>query len=254
MNSLQSIIDRNLGQVRERMAAAARQSGRSADAVRLVAVTKYVPLEVIQSLVAAGCHDLGENRPQQLVERAQQLNLPAVRWHLIGHWQRNKVRRTLPAVSLLHAGDRLSLLEEISRERSSGVTCGTASGTVSGTASGVTSAAKLPVLLEINISGDPSKHGFAPSDVEPLLPPISRLAGLEVVGLMAMSGLESDATQARSEFAAVRELAERLQQVAPPGMSFGELSMGMSGDFELAIAEGATLVRIGSALYEGLTV
>lgn len=237
MNSLQAIIDTNLGQVRERVAAAARQSGRTADDVRLVAVTKYVSIEVIRALVAAGCHDLGENRPQQLVERAQQLNQSAIRWHLIGHWQRNKVRRTLPAVSFLHAGDRMSLLEEISRER----------------ASGVASKATLPVLLEINISGDPSKHGFAAHEVEPLLPAISRFVGLEVVGLMAMSGLESDATQARREFAAVRELAERLQQVAPPGMSFRELSMGMSGDFELAIAEGATIVRIGSALYEGLT-
>ncbi|MFM9116202.1 MAG: hypothetical protein ACKOU6_08590, partial [Planctomycetota bacterium] len=135
MNSLQTIIDTNLGHVRERMAAAARQSGRAADAVRFVAVTKYVPLEVIQSLLAAGCHDLGENRPQQLVERAQQIDRPDVRWHLIGHWQRNKVRRTLPAVSFLHAGDRLSLLEEISREWASGVASKAASEAASEVAS-----------------------------------------------------------------------------------------------------------------------
>lgn len=230
MTERRAIIERNVAAIRERIAAAARRSGRDTSAVRLVGVTKYVGLDEVRDVVAAGVRDLGESRPQSLVEKASALAELGVTWHLIGHWQTNKVKRTCPFVGFLHAGDSLKLLQAV------------ASAAVE----------PLDVLLEVNISGDTSKHGFAPDELEPLLPTFAQLPGIRVRGLMAMSGLESDADQTRREFAAVRALRDRLSRVSPPGLSWDELSMGMSGDFEIAIEEHATMVRVGSALFEGL--
>ena len=111
---------------------------------------------------------------------------------------------------------------------------------------------RVSVLLEVNISGDAAKHGFAPAELETLAPRLARFLNLDVRGLMAMAGVASDAEQTRREFARVRELRDRLQQIVPANMRLDELSMGMSGDFEIAIEEGATIVRVGSALFEGV--
>ncbi|HND55762.1 MAG TPA: YggS family pyridoxal phosphate enzyme [Pirellulaceae bacterium] len=255
----ESIVRANVAAVRERIAAAAARSGRRPDSVRLVAVTKYVGCDEVRALIAAGCRDFGENRPQQLWEKAETLRSdwppsvgagvepvarvePAasssggIRWHLIGHLQRNKVRRTLPLVSLLHAGDSERLLAEVDREA----------------AGLVVPAGGFPVLLEVNVSGDVAKHGFRPDELASVVARASEWRHLRLAGLMAMSGLESDEDETRREFARVRELREALVRNAPPNAPLDELSMGMSGDFEAAIAEGATLVRIGSALFEGL--
>lgn len=226
-------IARNLAEVRERIAAAAAASGRNVDDVSLVAVTKYVDAATTRLLVEAGCRDLGESRPQSLWDKAAALANCDVRWHMIGHLQRNKVRRTLPLVHLLHSGDSLRLLSEIDAEAAA-------------------LAAPLSVLLEVNISGDSSKHGFAPTEMEPLLAHLQSLRRLDIRGLMAMAGLEGDAAQARRDFAALRELRDRLRTAWHGRFALDELSMGMSGDFEAAIAEGATIVRIGSALFEGV--
>lgn len=229
----ESQISANVRQVRARIAAAADRSGRLPESVLLVAVTKYVGLPEIQALIAAGCCDLGESRPQSLWEKAAAITDPSIRWHLIGHLQRNKIRRTLPYLTCLHAGDSLRLLTELSdnaaeRQQS------------------------IDVLLEVNISGDPSKHGFAPEELLAACERIAALPSLRVRGLMAMSGLDSDAAKARAEFAAVRLLRDEInaQSIFPQPLT--ELSMGMSDDYEQAIAEGATIVRIGSALFEGL--
>lgn len=227
----------NVATVRQRMAAAAARSGRSADDVRLIAVTKYVGLAEVQALLNAGCFDLGESRPQELWQKAEALSSssPSLHrsshWHLIGHLQRNKVRRTLPLVSWFHSVDSLRLIEEIDREAAL-LGC------------------QVKVLLEVNISGDESKHGFAASDLPPLLPRLASLPNVAVRGLMGMSALEGDADEARRNFADLRSLCERLRRAAPPNVAFEELSMGMSGDYEIAIEEGATMVRIGSALFE----
>lgn len=279
----ESIVRANVAAVRERIAEAAERAGRRPDSVRLVAVTKYVGCDEVRALIAAGCRDFGENRPQQLWEKAEtlrsdwppsvgagvgpatvansltsvgpasnvhpgpQVGLAApssggIRWHLIGHLQRNKVRRTLPLVALLHAGDSQRLLAEVDRE---------AAGLVA-TAGLNAPAGGFPVLLEVNVSGDVAKHGFRPDELESVVARAGEWRHLRIAGLMAMSGLESDDDETRREFARVRELRERLVRNAPPGAPLDELSMGMSGDFEAAIAEGATLVRIGSALFEGL--
>ena len=232
MSELATIVRRNLARVRERIERAAASSGRRAADVRLVAVTKYTSATVARELVAAGCADLGESRPQELWQKAAELADLAVRWHLIGSLQRNKVRRTLDIAWLIHSLDRVSLAAELAQlcpvER------------------------RVAVLLEINISGEAAKHGAAPADAEALLLAAAALGRLDVRGLMTMASRDGDLDVSRREFAALRELRDRLRRVAPPEVTLDELSMGMSGDFEVAIAEGATIVRVGSALCEGV--
>ncbi|HEY2839640.1 MAG TPA: YggS family pyridoxal phosphate-dependent enzyme [Pirellulales bacterium] len=227
-----TIID-NLNRVRERIAAAAMRSGRDPKAITLVAVTKYASTESIAALVEAGCRDLGESRPQQLWGRAPEFAANGVRWHLIGHLQRNKVARTLPLVSLVHSCDSLRIAEAIDQ------------------AAAQQGIGPIESLLEVNISGDPAKGGFAADEVEPALAQLAALSHVRIRGLMAMAGKPDDDTAARSDFCRLRELAERLRLNSPTGITFDELSMGMSGDYEVAIEEGATIVRVGSALFEG---
>lgn len=243
-----SRVAENLAQVRERIAAAARRAGRRPEDVTLVGVTKYVEWPVIELLIAAGCHDLGESRPQQLWDRAARCEAaaaatqtnsaatvpgPAVRWHLIGHLQRNKVERTIGLVHLIHSADSRRLLEA----------CGQAAARLGRVAR---------VLLEVNISGDAAKHGFTPDELLRDLPALAAVPGIEIRGLMAMAGLDADEHQTRQQFAAVRTLRDQLRSTVAPALTLDELSMGMSGDFEIAIEEGATLVRVGSALFEGI--
>lgn len=224
-----SIAD-NVAHVKDRIAAAAARSGRDADSIRLIAVSKYIDAQTTRALVECGCLDLGESRPQELWDKARALDDLPIRWHMIGHLQRNKVRRSLPLVWLLHSGDSLRLLKTAND-------CAGDAGR------------RLPVLLEVNVSHDKSKHGFAPSDLAAHLAPIAELENLEVRGLMCMAGQETDAHGARRDFESLRQLRDRLLAECPEQISLAELSMGMSRDFEAAIEEGATMVRIGSALY-----
>ena len=227
------IIAENLAGVRQRMAAAAQRAGRQSDQITLIAVTKYVDSQVARILVEVGCADLGESRPQQLWQKTEELSDLAIRWHLIGHLQRNKVKRTLMCASLIHSADSRSLLRDLNRH-------------------GVELERRIPLLLEINISSDPSKHGFAPDDAEGVLAEFVESPGLEIRGLMAMAGLDHQGQAARHDFQRLRALAEHLRRNAPPHLPLDVLSMGMSGDFEQAIEEGATMVRVGSALFEGI--
>ena len=230
------VILENVRRIRLRIEQAARAAGRGADDVTLVAVTKYVGLDETQALIQAGCCDLGESRPQQLGSKAEALANEPARWHLIGPLQRNKIRHLLPHVSLIHSGDSLRLLQAVDR--------------VAGELG-----REVPVLLEVNVSGDEAKHGFAPAeleDAEPLLSDLARLRNLRIQGLMAMAGLGTTADQSRRQFARLRQLRDSLQPECPAEIQLDQLSMGMSDDFEQAIAEGATIVRIGSALFDGL--
>jgi pyridoxal phosphate enzyme (YggS family) len=233
MPPLVAQIAENLARVRQNIAEAARASGRPPDAVQLVGVTKYVGVETIRALVEAGCRQLGESRPQQLWQRVPALDDRSARWHLIGHLQRNKVERTLPLVHMIHSVDSLRLATAINE-------------------SAAHLGRKIPVLLEVNISGEEAKHGLPPAEMEPLLAELSALEHLEVLGLMGMASLEGGLDAARRDFARLRELRDQLRCHCPPGIGLDELSMGMSGDYEVAIREGATIVRVGSALFEGL--
>lgn len=223
----------NLGRVRENIAAAAARSGRVGSEVTLVGVTKYVAAPLARLLFEAGVADLGESRPQELWRKAEGLVDCPVRWHLIGHLQTNKIKRTLGLTTLIHSVDSLRLLEEIDKQAAA-------------------RGERVGVLVEVNISGDASKTGLAPAAVEPLFPRIAELKWIKVCGLMTMSALEGDAERARRDFAELRTLRDRLRPVCPPSIQLDELSMGMSDDYEAAIAEGATIVRVGSALFEGL--
>jgi PLP dependent protein len=237
-----SIAD-NLRRVRERISAAAESCGRTAVEITLVGVTKYVSPREAAELVAAGCHDLGESRPQELWNKAEELMRagelvpPAspIRWHLVGHLQRNKVRRTLPLVSLIHSVDSERLLAAIN-ETQVEATGGTA--------------ASCNVLLEVNTSGESAKHGLEPKDVGPLLAAAPQFPHVRICGLMTMAALEGGPDVAARNFATLRELRDRLKPQAPDCVALNELSMGMSGDFENAIREGATIVRIGSLLWD----
>jgi pyridoxal phosphate enzyme (YggS family) len=223
----------NLREVRQRIAQAAARAGRQAEEITLVGVTKYVDATTAQALVDAGHFDLGESRPQELWSKAAALPDPRIRWHVIGHLQRNKARRTLPHVALLHSLDSLTLAEGLSAEAQA-------------------IARRVPVLLEIKIAADATKHGIAASDARSALHAIAALPGLQVQGLMCMASLEGGPDAARRDFAALRTLRDDLAKDCPNGASLAQLSMGMSGDYEIAIEEGATHVRVGSALFEGV--
>ena len=234
MNPTANRIAENLAAVRDRIAQAAARSGRTADAVRLVAVTKYVGPDLIRPLVEAGCRDLGESRPQALWDKAAALAGLPVKWHLVGHLQRNKIRRTLPLVSLIHSVDSQRLVEAIEAEAAGAVA--TREHSLGNQHQRRCRQARRRRLTRPNRSSRWPPH-------QP---------HLEVLGLMTMARLEGNAEAARADFARLRDLRDRLAKVAPPNVSLNELSMGMSGDYAEAIEEGATIVRIGSALFDGL--
>ena len=228
----------NLAAVRGRVEDACRRAGRDPAAVRIVGVTKYVKADLARMLLESGCIDLAESRPQSLWEKADALADAALqpRWHLVGHLQRNKIRRTLPILSLLHSLDSQRLLDSLNAEAAlAGRVC--------------------DVLVEVNLAGDPARTGLAEADVAPLVEAVCKLEHVRVRGLMGMASVPEGpaaAETARRQFARLRELRDQLQQRVATAAVLDELSMGMSDDYEEAILEGATLVRIGSALWEGV--
>jgi pyridoxal phosphate enzyme (YggS family) len=237
-------IAENLHRVRERIARAAEAAGRRPEEITLVGVTKYVSAREAAQLFTAGCHDLGESRPQELWEKCSDVasatgsadSRQQIRWHLVGHLQRNKVRRTLPLVHMIHSVDSERLISELNDA------C-------------VDGHSKLPVvdvLLEVNTSSEVAKHGLAPAQVESILATMDKYPRVFVLGLMTMAALEGGPTAAASNFASLRELRDKLNQNTYENVALNELSMGMSGDFEIAINEGATIVRIGSLLWENI--
>ena len=234
-DNLSRRIAANVQEVRQRIDHAAVKSGRTGSDVRLVAVSKYADLGdgTTGALLAAGCPDLGEARPQRLLEKAEHYaNLP-IQWHLIGALQRNKVRKILPVATLIHSLDSLRLAEAIDRIAEE------------------EQLPPVPCLLEVALSQDAEKHGVEPGNVLEVLDAIGTYKNIIVQGLMGMAGLESEDSQVRQEFELLRKTAESARNRGlPPNVLLTELSMGMSGDFEIAIEEGATIVRIGSTLFQ----
>ena len=246
----------NLRDVRGRIAAAAARSGRAREAVRLVAVTKAVEPDAIRILAEAGQKDIGENRPQQLRDRAKSLAGLDIAWHMIGQLQRNKVKYVVPAAAMIHSIDRLDLAEEISRRACLAV-AGTATEALdgppatagqAGRATPAGRATRAVCLLEIN-SGEEQKAGAAPADAPALARAVAALPGIDLVGLMTMAPLVENPETVRPIFAALRQLLERINREAALPRPLTELSMGMTQDYEAAVEEGATLVRIGTALF-----
>lgn len=223
----------NFEAVQTRISEAAAKSSRDASEITLVGVTKYVDVETTRCLFEAGCVNLGENRPQVVWEKTTALADLPIRWHMIGHLQRNKVKRTVACCELIHSVDSERLLTAIDEASS---------------AHEMTSR----VLLEVNVSGEAAKHGFSREDMPRVLEFVSGLENVQVEGLMCMAGLVGDQDDARREFAMLRSIKEEFESDAPGNVKLKELSMGMSGDFEIAIEEGATLVRVGSLLFNGI--
>ena len=214
-------IARNLDQVRRRIAAAAQRAGRLPEDVRLVAVTKTVGLDEARILCDLGVADLGENRPELARDKIEALERP-VRWHMIGAAQRRKAKDVVELFDCLDAVDRIALAEALERR------CQEFD-------------KQLPVLIEVNVAGEEAKHGFTPENVESAIEAVRALEHLHIEGLMTMAPFVEDPEVLRPVFARLRGLGERL--------GLDELSMGMTNDFEIAVEEGATQVRIGTALY-----
>jgi pyridoxal phosphate enzyme (YggS family) len=228
-------IAENLARVRSRVAAAAQRAGREAESVRVVAVTKNQPLERVRRAYTLGVRDLGENRVEEALPRQQALaDLPGLRWHMIGHVQSRKARQVPGAFVLVHSVDRWKIAQAFDRHAA---------------AAGL----RLPVLLECNVSGEATKEGWAFSDRgrwDEMLTSIEGLCALprlEVLGLMTMAPWTDRPETVRPAFSRLRELRDFLAARLPGPWS--ELSMGMTDDFEVAIEEGATIVRIGRAIF-----
>lgn len=234
-------IRSNLDRIREDISTCCAKVGRSESEVRIVAVTKSVDFDTIKNALDAGLTELGESRPQQLATRAEQLEahlrrrrneLPApVRWHQVGHVQRNKVKLILGVAELIHSLDSLRLAEEIERRAERADTV-------------------ADVLLEVNCSQEQQKHGCAVGAATHLAELACSLKHLRLRGLMTMAPLSDDPEQARPSFVRLRELFEEIRHAGIGGEDFRDLSMGMSQDYRVAVEEGATMVRIGSALFE----
>ena len=241
-----SPLAEKLEQVRDRIAAAAAKARREPGEVTLIAVTKTAAPEQVREILQLGVADLGESRVQVLAQRAGQLQEflsrrathgdggypEKVRWHMIGHLQRNKVKQVLPIVSAIHSIDSLRLAEEIDTQAGK-------------------SAKKVPVMLQVNASEESTKFGVAVGAAVHLAEQIDSRPNLQFVGLMTMGPASEPEAKVRQAFTRTREVFEEMKWHKIGGASLRHLSMGMSNDFEVAIAEGATMVRIGSELFGG---
>lgn len=223
-------IGENLRLVIERVRLATQRSGRPDGSVRLVAATKSVGLDRIREGIAGGLTILGESRLQEALPKIEALRGDPVRWHFIGRLQRRKVRSVVGSFDLIHSVDSVELAEEISRRAQE---------------AGLTQA----VLLEVNLEGEATKSGFLPDELNGAMPRLGALSHMAVKGLMAIPPPTSDPEQARPYFRRLRELSLRLSRQAVSTVSLKELSMGMSNDYHIAVEEGATMVRVGTAIF-----
>ena len=210
------------------MARAAERAGRDPASVVLVGVVKTVPEDLIREALALGLEDLGENRVQEAAAHVEAIGRGAARWHMVGHLQRNKAGRAVELFDRVHGVDSLGLAEALS-QRAAAV------------------GRRLPVLIEVNVSGEVTKFGATPEAVLELIAPVAKLPGLVLEGLMTVGPPVASPEEARPAFAGLRALRDRGERML--GLRLPELSMGMSGDFEVAVEEGATLVRVGTALF-----
>lgn len=231
-------IPDNFTSVKERIAAAAIRSGRAPDSIKLVTVTKGRSITEIQAVLAAGATDIGENRVQEAQQKYESihssiatLGLQMCEWHLVGHLQRNKVKSALEMFSLIHSVDSLRLLAEIAR-RAEG------------------RKQQADILIQINTTGEASKFGLDSEDVFGFLEKSQMYSGVRIVGLMTMGMLSSSPEINRPAFASLRTLSEKITAEKFSSIRMQYLSMGMTNDFEVAIEEGANLVRIGRAIFE----
>ncbi len=229
----ESGIGSRLKGLEERMAAAAARAGRDPAGVTVVAVAKTAPVELIEEAIRLGVKHVGENRVQEASGKFDKIGRK-VTWHMVGHLQTNKVKRALEIFDVIQSVDSVKLAEAISQrvieEQSR-------------------TRPRADVLLEVNTSGEASKFGFRPEDLEAAVEEICVLEGIRVKGLMTVGPLVESPEEARQAFVLLRNLADRVSKLGLPAVEMNVLSMGMSGDFEVAIEEGATLIRVGTAIF-----
>lgn len=222
-------VSENYKEVEERVRLACERAGRAREEVTLIAVSKTKPVEDIRELMELSVVDFGENKVQEMCGKQEAIPEP-LHWHLIGHLQRNKVKYIAKSVYLIHSVDSIRLAEEIQKEA-------------------VKADRVCPILIEVNIGDEESKSGVPYEEAEALVRAAAAMPNLEVRGLMCIAPIVAEAEENRGYFRKMRELRDRLKSLALPGAPMTELSMGMTGDFEVAIEEGATLVRVGTAIF-----
>ena len=217
----------NADLVRQQVETARNKANRQ-DQVNVIAVTKYVDVATTEALVKTGIQHIGENRVDKFLEKYQALKGYDLTWHLIGSLQRRKVKDVINLVDYFHALDSVKLAQEIQKRAEHPIKC----------------------FLQVNISGEESKHGFAPAELDDVLAEIAQLDKIEIVGLMTMAPFEASQEELQDIFSKTHQLQKQLEKKQLKNMPFSELSMGMSRDFEVAIANGATYVRIGTSFFK----
>lgn len=217
----------NADLVRQQVETARNKANRQ-DQVNVIAVTKYVDVTTTEALVKTGIQHIGENRVDKFLEKYQALKEYDLTWHLIGSLQRRKVKDVINLVDYFHALDSVKLAQEIQKRAERSIKC----------------------FLQVNISGEESKHGFAPDELDDVLAEIAQLDKIEIVGLMTMAPFEASQEELQDIFSKTHQLQKQLEKKQLKNMPFSELSMGMSRDFEVAIANGATYVRIGTSFFK----
>ena len=221
-------LKKNTELVFQQIADASQKANRNLDAVSVIAVTKYVDVQTAEVLLPLGIHHIGENRVDKFLEKYQALKDYPVTWHLIGTLQRRKVKEVIPYVDYFHALDSLKLAQEIQKRTDHVIKC----------------------FLQVNISGEESKHGFSKEELLELLPELAKLDQIEYVGLMTMAPFEADSDELKEIFKDTQALQAEIREKQVPNMPMTELSMGMSRDFKEAIQFGSTFVRIGTAFFK----
>lgn len=221
-------LKKNTELVFQQIADASQEANRALDAVSVIAVTKYVDVQTAEALLPLGVRHIGENRVDKFLEKYQALKDYPVTWHLIGTLQRRKVKEVIPFVDYFHALDSLKLAQEIQKRTDHVIKC----------------------FLQVNISGEESKHGFSKEELLELLPELAKLDQIEYVGLMTMAPFEADSDGLKEFFKNTQALQAEIREKQIPNMPMTELSMGMSRDFKEAIQFGSTFVRIGTAFFK----
>lgn len=224
-----SLVADNVAKLRERIAASAARAGVAPESIQLVAVTKRMPVEAIREAIEAGITAIGENRMQEALAKFPEIGRD-VQWHLVGHLQSNKAGPAAELFDLIHSVDSPRIAHALSRSASQ---CGR----------------DLDILIQVNTSGEETKFGVSPQETVPLLEKIQGLPGIHVKGLMTIGPFRPNPEEARPSFHSLRRLSEKIRSLNIDGVEMTRLSMGMSGDFEVAIEEGANLVRIGTAVF-----
>jgi len=222
-------ISANIAQIHNRIDKACQKVGRNPEEVKLVAVSKVKPAEQVEEAFHAGQKLFGESYVQEFRDKEPLVTAP-VQWHFIGGLQSNKVKYLRGKVAMIHSVDRLSLAEEIDHQW----------GKIDGS---------VAILLQVNVGDEASKSGCAPEDLESLVRAVAQLSNLKICGLMCLPPHSDDPEQVRPFFKQLRDLSEQIDKLQLPGVTMSDLSMGMSGDFEVAVEEGATLVRVGTAIF-----